>query len=100
MTNTFLKNPIQIEAVQFTDKNKDQVLKWAQSIQMNIQHSLDEYKNPIMLIPTLEGEMICAIGDYVIVEPFPTDWRKLYPCKESIFIQTYSPLVKPIKTDK
>lgn len=90
MTQKFIKNQIEVEAVQFTDKNKDQVYNWASSIQGNVFHSWDENKQPILKIPTLEGEMTCALGDYIIVEPFPTDWRKLYPCKQSIFEKTYS----------
>lgn len=90
MTETFIKNPVEIEAVQFTNKNKDQVYNWAKSIQQNVYHSFDEMNNPILKIPTLEGEMACSINDWVIVEPFPTDWRKLYPCKQSIFESTYT----------
>jgi hypothetical protein len=89
MTNKFRKKPVEVDAVQFTDQNKDMVYNWAKSIQANVYHSFDDDKKPILLIPTLEGEMKCAIGDYLIVEPFPTDWRKLYPCKQSIFKQTY-----------
>lgn len=87
----FRKKPVEIEAIQFTDENKDRVYSWAKDIQQNVQHSLEEGK-PCLLIPTLEGEMTCSLGDYLIKEPFPTDWRKLYPCKPSIFEQTYEPL--------
>ena len=38
--------------------------------------------------------MMCSLGNYLIVEPFPTDWRKIYPCKEVIFNQTYEPIVE------
>lgn len=89
MTHKFRKKPIEIEAVQFTHQNKDMVYNWAKSIQGNVFHDLDENKQPILKIPTLEGDMECSIGDYLIVEPFPTDFRKLYPCKASIFEQTY-----------
>ena len=90
MTSTFKKNPVEIQAVQFTDQNKDMVYNWAKSVQGNVYHSTDEVGNPTLLIPTLEGEMVCSLNDYLIVEPFPTDWRKLYPCKPSIFEQTYT----------
>ncbi len=85
----FRKKQIEIEAVKFTDENKDQVYNWANSIQGNIQHDWGEDGKPILKIPTLEGEMECSFGDYLIVEPFPTDWRKLYPCKPDIFEKTY-----------
>ena len=32
----FRKKPIEVEAVQFTEENKDQVLSWASEIQNNI----------------------------------------------------------------
>jgi hypothetical protein len=89
MTLTYIKNPVEVEAVQFTDKNKDQVYKWASNIQMNIYPNFDNDGNPSLRIPTLEGHMECRIGDYLILEPFPTDWRKIYPCKEEIFNKTY-----------
>ncbi len=89
ITKKFRKKPIEIHAVQFTIENKNIIYNWAKSIQQNVFQSFDENKNPTLKIPTLEGEMECLIGDYLIVEPFPTDWRKLYPCKKSIFEQTY-----------
>ena len=89
MIQKFWKKPVEIEAVQFTNKNKQHVYNWATQLQMNVQASFTSDGEPILLIPTLEGEMICSIGDYLIKEPFPTDWRKLYPCKPDIFEQTY-----------
>jgi hypothetical protein len=90
--NKYRKIPVEVEAVQFTDKTKDRVYAWAKSIQGSVFHDWDENKQPILKIPTLEGEMICSLGDYLIKEPFPTDWRKLYPCKQSIFEQSYEAL--------
>ena len=86
----YIKKSVEVEAVQFTHRNKHQVYHWAKEIQNNIYHGFDKERNPILLIPTLEGEMQCDIGDYLIKEPFPTDWRKLYPCKSTIFDKTYS----------
>lgn len=85
----FRKKPVVIEAQIFTDENKDRVYTWAKSIQGNVYHGWDKEGKPILIIPTLEGEMECSLGDYLIVEPFPTDWRKLYPCKSDIFEKTY-----------
>ena len=89
MTKKYRKRPVEIEAVQFTDKNKNQVYAWAKTIQNNVYPSKEENGKLCLKIPTLEGEMICSLGDYIIKEPFPTDWRKLYPCKEKIFKETY-----------
>ena len=85
----FRKTPVEVEAFQFTDETKNQVYALATSIQQNVYAGFDENNKPIMNIPTLEGEMTCSLGDYLIKEPFPTDSRKLYPCKQEIFEQTY-----------
>lgn len=84
----YKKKPVEIEAIQFTNENKNQVYNWATEIQNNVWCDFKNGK-PCLRIPTLEGDMTCSLGDYLIVEPFPIDWRKLYPCKESIFNQTY-----------
>lgn|SRR5690606_6671185 len=89
MTEKFIKKVIEVKAVQFTEKNKNQVYNWARSIQANVYHDWDDKGFPCLKIPTLEGEMICSIEDYIIVEPYPIDWRKLYPCKKEIFEQAY-----------
>lgn len=85
----FRKKQVEVEALQFTDSTKDKVYRWAQSIQMNVYHSWDSVGKPILLIPTKEGQMVCSLNDYLIKEPFPTDDRKIYPCKEDIFTKTY-----------
>ena len=86
----YRKKPVEVEAMQFTDENKNRVYGWASEIQMNIFPSYEGGK-PCLKVPTLEGEMICSLGDYLIKEPFPTDWRKIYPCKPDIFEKTYEP---------
>ena len=84
----YRKKPVVIEAMQFTEKTKNRVYSWASEIQQNITPSFQD-GNPCLLVPTLEGEMVCSLGDYLIKEPFPTDWRKIYPCKPDIFEKTY-----------
>ena len=88
----FKKRPVEIEARQFTEETKDAVYAWACSIQQNVIHTWKDDK-PALLVTTLEGDMVCSLGDWLIVEPFPTDWRKIYPCKAEIFNQTYEPLI-------
>jgi len=85
----YRKKPIEIEAIHFIDDNKEYVYHWASEIQQNINISVEGDNMPCLIVPTLEGDMICSLGDYLIVEPFPTDWRKIYPCKEEIFNKTY-----------
>ena len=85
----YIKKPVEVEAERFTEKSKNAVYNWCRHVQQNIQPSEDSDGKPILIVPTLEGDMICSIGDYLIKEPFPTDWRKFYPCKPDIFKMTY-----------
>ena len=85
----YRKKPVEIEAMVFNEDTKSDVYNWCRTIQQNIQPSIGNDKAPILIVPTLEGDMICSIGDYLIKEPFPTDWRKFYPCKHNIFKKTY-----------
>ena len=89
MIKKYINNGIEVEAVQFTNENKDMVYNWAKSIQFNVYHSWDDKQNAILKIPTLDNIIICSFGDYIIVKPFPTDWCKLYCLNEFIFKQNY-----------
>lgn len=79
---------IEVEAMQFTDAAKDQVYAWA-SEKYNATPSRDSNGDPVLIITTREGDMICSLGDYVVVEPFPVNDRKLYPVKAEIFQKRY-----------
>ena len=81
----YRKKPIVVEAWQFTDDNKNQLLHDLQSEQMNIQPSSSEEGKPVILIPTLEGEMTASIGDYII----KGIRGEFYPCKPDIFEKSY-----------
>jgi hypothetical protein len=80
----YRKKPVVIEAMQFTNEDKDRVFHWASEQQMNIQPS---FKNgmPILIIPTLEGEMSASINDFIIKGVN----GEFYPCKPDIFEKTY-----------
>lgn len=57
----------EIEAMRFTEENKDQVYSWAKSIQKNVYRDFSEDNKPILRIITIfDGEMICNIGDYLV----------------------------------
>ena len=85
----YMKRPVCVEAVEFRDDNKDMVLNWCLSLQMNCFPAFDENRKPVITIPTSEGNMVCNLGDFVIKEPFPVPGRMLYPCKGDVFRQTY-----------
>jgi hypothetical protein len=81
----FRKKPVVIEAWQFTDETKERVLHECQVVQMNATHAWDADGKPCLRIPTLEGEMTCSLGDWMIKGVK----NELYPCKPDIFEATY-----------
>lgn len=81
---TYIKKPIEIEAIKFTGRNQKDILKF---IGDNYDTTLN-YPN----IKTLEGVMRVSEGDYIIkgVE------GEFYPCKPDIFKKTYEEKNKPL----
>ena len=77
----YRKKPVTIEAVQWTENNLAQVLAFAQGA-ANYEIKDNELG---VIIHTLEGDMRASKGDYIIrgID------GEYYPCKESIFLQTY-----------
>ena len=79
----FVKKPIVVEAMQFTDQMKDRVYHWLPS---GIRSAgFDEAGNPILKIDTLEGVMVARLGDWVIRGVR----GEFYPCKPDVFEATY-----------
>lgn len=79
----YRKKPVVIEAVQFTGNNVDEILEFAK----------DSFNNPStseIVIPTLEGNMMVSIRDYVIKGVN----GEFYPCKPDIFDKTYEEVVE------
>lgn len=78
----YRKKPVIIEAMEFTEKTKDQVHNF---VRCNSYADFDKNGNPVLVIQTLEGDMTAIIGDYVIKGV----QGEFYPCKPDIFKQTY-----------
>jgi len=77
----FRKKPITIEAVQITDAMFDDP-------HPNPEHIPGLIYDPVkrqVRIPTLEGEMVGELGDWIITGV----QGEHYPCKPDIFEQTY-----------
>ena len=75
--------PRKVNAVQFTDKNKDQVFN-----SLTGRYSPDfEDGKPIIRVTTIHGEIaIVRIGDWIVKE------KKIgyyYPVKNDVFCDTY-----------
>lgn len=83
----YRKKPVVVEAMQFTDANKNEVLSWARGIQYTVYAGFYNAE-PVIRIPTLEGEMTARFGDYIIKGVS----GEIYPCKPDIFKKTYDPV--------
>lgn len=75
----YRKKPVVIDAIQFTGNNDHECLQFCPAARDPIDIK------PNLIIKTLEGDMLCRIGDWIIkgVE------GEFYPCKPGIFIATY-----------
>ena len=81
----YRKKPVEIEAWNLTYDNKRDIFKKLKEIQPKIKKVYDDDEKPAILIPTLEGNMMARLGDYIIKGVN----GELYPCKPNIFIKTY-----------
>lgn len=72
--------PCEIEAVQWTDRNVAEIMRFVKNESAIIT-------NGVLIIKTLEGDMVASTGDYII--------RGLrgeyYPCKPDVFQKKYEP---------
>lgn len=74
----YRKKPVEIEAVQLTRDNEEEILAFTEGEAYAFQHGT-------CVIPTLEGNHIASEGDYII----KGIRGEFYPCKPDIFAQTY-----------
>lgn len=86
---TYVKKPIKIEAIIWTGKLTQNVRKFLSSGNVT---KLRYVNNRDLYIGTLEGEMKCDLGDYLIKGVK----GEFYPCKPDIFKQIYEE-VTPVK---
>lgn len=75
----FRKKPVVIEAIRFTGRNDSEVLAFCPGARDPID------TKPSLIIPTLEGEMLVSVGDWIIRGVK----GEFYPCKPDIFEATY-----------
>jgi hypothetical protein len=80
MIRKYRKKPIVIEAVQFKGNNESEIIEFTKSIALTRPECLKS-----MRIPTLEGDMIANIGDWIIKGVN----GEFYPCKPDIFEKLY-----------
>ena len=76
--NKYIKKPVEIEAIQLSNDNKEEVHNFVgKSLTFNKYGAV---------VKTLEGEMSCEFGDYIIKGVR----GEFYPCKKEIFEETYN----------
>ena len=78
----YRKKPVEIEAIQFSGWNHDEIFDWINDNINSVQPIC--YKETIQ-INTLEGVMTASVGDYII----KGIKGEFYPCKPDIFETTY-----------
>ena len=85
MPNQYRKKPVVIEALQFTGHNDAECLAFCPTAR-------DPKENgPSLIIPTLEGDHRCSVGDYIIRGVK----GEFYPCKPDIFEAIYDRVDAP-----
>lgn len=101
MIRKFRKKPVIIEAIQLQEDTFPDVMQFTKELGgLRVVLSLTP---PMLVIKTLEGDMVASENDWIIKEPFPTDGRTFYPCKSDIFEKTYEEILCPVlqkKTDR
>ena len=89
----YRKKPVVIEAVQFTYDNLEELSEFCKAFftadnpikSGYIQEGEFRSSYAELIIPTLEGDMIAKLGDYIIKGIN----GEFYPCKPDIFEKTY-----------
>jgi hypothetical protein len=82
----YRKKPVVIEAVQFcNDSSSYNLIGWTNNHQYGLGRPLVRWVNDTLIVPTLEGEMLANVGDWIICGIK----GELYPIKDDIFRETY-----------
>lgn len=81
----YIKKPIVIEAVQWDGSNRREVFEFCNKGLYPEMNSNAFHDGCVLVIRTLEGEMIASIGDWIIKGVN----GEFYPCKPDIFEKTY-----------
>lgn len=92
MIKTYKKRPVEIQAVQWTGENAEEIEEFVGDHCGAVRYIYDKnvYKSSQqdrteLIIHTLEGDHHASIGDYIIRGVK----GEFYPCKPDIFEETY-----------
>lgn len=86
MIKTYVKRPVEVQAVQWTGDNFEEIWEFMKDSD-RLSYVYDDAKN-ILCIQTLEGDHYAPVGDYIIRGVK----GEFYPCKPDIFEKTYDEL--------
>ncbi len=82
----YRKKPVEVEALQYTGNNKKEVLSFVYPDMTQTGIGGAVAMDLPIVIETLEGDLIAAIGDFIIKGVK----GEFYPCKPDIFKMTYN----------
>ena len=82
MMHKYRKKPVEIEALQWTGDNRNEIWEFCSLAYFNTDVATGDLS---LMIQTLEGSMQASIGDYIIKGVKD----EFYPCKPDIFDMTY-----------
>ncbi|MDR1946424.1 MAG: PGDYG domain-containing protein [Desulfovibrio sp.] len=83
MVRTYRKKPVEVEAVQWTGENIDEISAFCGASFLGAQGG--QGRGTTLSIGTLEGPHIASTGDFIIKGVT----GEFYPCKPDIFNATY-----------
>lgn len=86
----FRKKPVVIDAVQFSDETRQEIIGWTGCRHTGMDDDGCQYETANLFISTLEGEMMVSPGDWIIKGVA----GEFYPCKPDIFTATYEPVLE------
>ena len=88
MISRYVKLPVEIEAVEFTRGNFDEIVQFTNGIAKDLTIERSPNGKCWCTIPTLEGDHKAMEGDFIIKGVH----GEFYPCKPEIFKKTYTML--------
>lgn len=84
MAQTFRKKPVEIQAVQWTGENIEEMVTFVKDD--SLYFAMDEHEQITdLFITTLEGDMKANVGDWIICGLK----GEYYPCSNEIFVMSY-----------
>ena len=84
----FRKKPVEIEAMQYTEESRNEIIDWSGAQHSAIDDDGVEYELLNLRIKTLEGTLMVRPYDWIIKGVA----GEFYPCKRDIFEATHEPV--------